>query len=108
MHSLLLTQGFTTAREGTQWLPANLVTDVVSTARKYVRVAHVSYDEFKMQNTTINQEKENINIPDSKLNPATTKKAAVVRYIATPIWKTADRTTAPHAVIIAGLVLYAY
>jgi hypothetical protein len=99
---LLLSQGFTTAREGTQWLPANLVTDVVSTARKYVRIAHVSYADFMMQNTTVNQEKENINIPDSKLNPFATKKAAVVRYIATPIWKTADHTMAPHAVIIAG------
>jgi hypothetical protein len=72
------------------------------TGRKYVRVDQVSYAAFVVQNTTVNQEKENLNIPDSKLYPAATKNAAVVRYIATPIWKTADHTMAPHAVVIAG------
>jgi hypothetical protein len=72
---------------------------------KYVRVDEVSYDNWLRMNTTVNQEKDNLFLPDSKLVPAVAKKAVSVRFIGVPLWKTADKTLPVDGVIIAGDVI---
>jgi hypothetical protein len=92
-----------TGRVGEVYDPAGgLVTAVLSTKQRFLRTTTISYAELAAENSSVWYERINPLLKASSLHPNTTHSEALIRYTATPVWITDDRTLSVDGVLISG------